>query len=208
MSENHLTSIATAFDILLAEIEAEAEAVQTYANQISAFREKVEALREEWKTMEGTQTQRSILEEDSHEERETEEEVPLLLWDGEEEASTPQTSIEDETILTKYPFTSTRTRGSHASRKAYHRPILEALIEFGGDAQLGDLLEKLEQPMKGILREADYGPTPNGKEIYWCYAVRRVHQDLLKQGLLKWGSPHGRWEISEFGRQALTERHI
>jgi lysyl-tRNA synthetase class I len=207
MSENHFTSIATAFDILLAEIEAETEAVQTYANQISAFREKVEALREEWKTMEGTQTQRSNLEEASHEERETEEEVPFLQWDG-EEASTPQTSIEDETIPTRYPVTSTRTRGSHASRKDYYRPILEALIEFGGGARLSNLLEKLEQTMKGILREADYGPTPNGLEIYWRYAVRRVHQDMLKQGLLKWGSPHGRWEISEFGRQALTERRI
>jgi len=229
MSENDPTNIAIALSILLEEIEREREvigdvgarafeehnydkvdAVRAYASQFSAFREKVVALSGEWETLEGARTRRTNLEEDSQEERGTEGEVsPLLLlaWDDGEESHSPQANTEEETIPVKYSFTSTRRGGLHASRKAYIRPILEALSEFGGSAKLSDLLEKLAQTMKDILKEADYWLTSTG-EVSWRYAVRRVHQDMLKQGLLKWGSQKGLWEISETGRSALTEGRI
>ena len=84
MAESIPSNVFAAFDILLEEVEGEidlinkivAEASKGHdydgahtalncASQITAFREKIVALREEWETLEGPQTQRATTEEEA-----------------------------------------------------------------------------------------------------------------------------------------------
>jgi len=96
-------------------------------------------------------------------------------------------------------------RGLRTPMGDYYQPILQALNESGGSARVNDVLERVEQLMKGVLREVDYEPLPSNTEMLrWRNTAQWARDAMVREGLLKSNSPRGVWEITEAGRMPLT----
>ena len=99
-------------------------------------------------------------------------------------------------------------RGIKTPSKAYYQPILKALVDLNGKANVIDVLNRVEKAMKGVLREADYEPLPsNPKDLRWVNTAKWARKDMtmMKPPLLKPDSPKKIWEITEAGRRFLLE---
>lgn len=89
---------------------------------------------------------------------------------------------------------------------AYNRPVLEALVELGGRANLNDVLELVHKKMRNQLNEHDHAPLPSdGVTPRWRNTAQWARYNLRQQGLLRDDSPRSIWEISEKGRAWLEE---
>lgn len=96
-------------------------------------------------------------------------------------------------------------RGLRTPEDAFRRPILDALVELGGSAPLGEVLDRVEKKTKGILNQYDYEPLPsNPRAARWRNTAQWCRNTLAREGLMKSDSPYGIWEISEAGRRALN----
>jgi len=95
-------------------------------------------------------------------------------------------------------------RGHRTPEDAYRRPILEALVELGGSAPAKEVLELVEQKMRRILNNVDYQSVDSGY-IRWMVAARWCRKELVREGLMRKGSPRGIWEITEQGRRWLEQ---
>jgi len=99
-------------------------------------------------------------------------------------------------------------RGVKTPTKAFHRPILKALISLEGKASVSDVLLRVGKAMKGILKTVDYEPLPsNPKESRWVNTAKWSRKDMtmMKLPLLKPDSTSKVWEITEAGRRFLME---
>jgi DNA-sulfur modification-associated/Mrr N-terminal domain len=96
-------------------------------------------------------------------------------------------------------------RGARTPVGDYYQPILQALNESGGAAKVNDVLERVEQLMKGMLREVDYEPLASDSMLRWRKTAQWARDAMVKEGLLKSNSPRGIWEITEAGRMLLTK---
>lgn len=95
-------------------------------------------------------------------------------------------------------------RGLRTPQRAFRRPILEALVELGGSAPIGDVLERVEAKMKHVLNEYDWQPLPSHPNpVRWKNTAQWCRNTLVREGLMKSDSPYGIWEISEAGRRWL-----
>ncbi|WP_369017266.1 winged helix-turn-helix domain-containing protein [Thermatribacter velox] len=98
-------------------------------------------------------------------------------------------------------------RGLRTSEDAFRRPILEALVELGGSARIGEVLERVEAKMKHVLNEYDWQPLPSEpNSVRWKNTAQWCRNTLVREGLMKSDSPHGIWEISEAGRKWLKNK--
>lgn len=95
-------------------------------------------------------------------------------------------------------------KGQRTPEKAYYQPILKALNELGGSAKTNDVLERLEQALKGVLKGIDYETLASGT-VRWRNTAQFARNMMVKDGRLKSKSPRGIWEISEAGRMSLTK---
>jgi restriction system protein len=97
-------------------------------------------------------------------------------------------------------------RGLRTPEDAFRRPILEALVELGGSSSIGEVLDRVEQKMKGVLNSYYYEPLPSDpRSVRWRNTAQWCRNTLVREGLMKSDSPHGIWEISEQGRKWLTK---
>ena len=87
-------------------------------------------------------------------------------------------------------------KGLKTPQQAYRQAILEALYELGGSASISDVLQMVEKKMKPVLNEVDYQKLPSGVDIRWHNTAMWERFSLVKEGLLKSGSPNGIWELS------------
>lgn len=95
-------------------------------------------------------------------------------------------------------------RGLRTPEDAFRRPILEALVELGGKAPLGDVLDLVGNKMAGVLTKYDLEPLrSNPKMVRWRNTAQWCRNTLVREGLMQANSPFGIWEISEAGRQWL-----
>lgn len=100
-------------------------------------------------------------------------------------------------------------RGLRTGEDAFRRPILEALVELGGRADMSKVLELVERKMQGVLNEYDRQPLPaDSKTLRWRNTAQWSRNTMVREGLLKGDSPRGIWEISEHGRKALQEGKV
>jgi restriction system protein len=100
-------------------------------------------------------------------------------------------------------------RGLRTSEDAFQKPILEALIELVGRAEMSKVLNLMERKMRGILNNYDYQPLPSDPNtIRWRNTAQWCRNTMVQEGLLKSDSPRGIWEISERGRKALQEGKV
>jgi len=97
-------------------------------------------------------------------------------------------------------------RGLRTPEEAFRRPILESLMELGGQAPMSKVLDLVEQKMKSILNEYDKQPLPSDpRSPRWRNTAQWCRNTLVREGLLKGDSPHGVWEITEAGRRELKK---
>ncbi len=102
------------------------------------------------------------------------------------------------------PNQGRQARGLRTPEDAFRRPILEALVELGGTAPTGKVLDLVEQKMKSILTKHDFESLPsNPKSIRWRKTAQWCRNTMVREGLMKSDSPYGIWEISDAGRQEL-----
>ena len=100
-------------------------------------------------------------------------------------------------------------RGLRTSEDAFRKPILEALVELEGRAEMSKVLDLVEKKMQGILNDYDYQSLPSDpKTIRWRNTAQWCRNTMVREGLLKSDSPRGIWEISERGRKALQEGKV
>ena len=94
-------------------------------------------------------------------------------------------------------------RGQRTPEKAYYLPILQAIDELGGAGRMSDVLKKLEQSMKEVLKPIDYEKHQSGTNIRWRSTAQFARNTMIGKGLLEANSPRGIWEITEAGRTLL-----
>lgn len=97
-------------------------------------------------------------------------------------------------------------KGMKIPQKSYRIPILETLYELGGSASMRDVLNVVEQKMKGLLSDVDYQKVPSGTDVRWRNTAAWERFELVKDGLLKANSPSGVWELTSKGEQEIKSR--
>ncbi|GBD43553.1 hypothetical protein HRbin40_01027 [bacterium HR40] len=95
-------------------------------------------------------------------------------------------------------------KGLRTPEDHFRRPILEALVELGGRASSGEVLDKVEEKMAQVLNAYDREPLPRSPQfIRWRNTASWCRMSLVREGLMKADSPHGIWEISDAGQRWL-----
>ncbi|HWQ90516.1 MAG TPA: winged helix-turn-helix domain-containing protein [Clostridia bacterium] len=190
MIENHPQNVASALDILLEEVEAEIDFINSvgarsferrdydqarealeHSASLTTYRDKVTDLRKEWGLL-----------------------------------SAKTRPHEDEQTRSERRNLGRLRRGLRTQEEAYYEPILRAIVEMGGSGQMSDVLHRVGRAMKSVLKEVDFQPlagTPDA--LRWRNTAQWARNTLVKDGLLKADSPRGLWEISEAGRQWLNK---
>ncbi len=92
-------------------------------------------------------------------------------------------------------------KGLRAPEEEYIIPILESLIELGGKAKIGQVLKRVYEKMKVKLTWYDMQKLPSSGDIRWENTARWVRFYLVRQGFLSKDSPRGVWEITDKGRE-------
>lgn len=83
-----------------------------------------------------------------------------------------------------------RQRGLRTPEEAFRRPILEALVELGGSAHIGEVLERVGIKMKGVLKRYDREPLPSDpRSVRWKNTAQWCRNTLVSEGLMKNDSP-------------------
>ena len=91
------------------------------------------------------------------------------------------------------------------AQTAYRLPVLQALVEMGGQGRTGDVLDRVGELMEGQLSGVDREMLPSGTAIRWRNKAQWARNTMVKEGLMASDSPHGIWEITERGRRVLEE---
>jgi restriction system protein len=188
--ENSPQNVLSALEILLEEIEADIEFVNRrgasaferrdydmarealeLAARVTAFRDKIAALRDEWQGL------TALVE-----------------------------SQEDEASRTSRRNLGRLRRGMRTPETAYYKPILQAVAEMGGSGRIGDVLARVLEIMKPVLRDVDFEPlTSDPENPRWRNSAQWARNTLVNKGFLKNNSPRGVWEISDAGQQLLAK---
>ncbi len=188
MIENNPSNVQSVFEILLEEIEAEIE----FINGVGA---KAFQTRDYDKAREALQFAGKITA--------FRDKVASLR----KEWTTMQTaaaSREDEEIRAQRRNLGRLRKGLRTPESEYYVPILQTLEDMGGQGSLGEVLARVEQLMKDVLKSVDYEPLASDPEMLrWRNAAQWARNSMVQEGLLKADSPRGVWEISEAGRRYL-----
>ena len=99
-------------------------------------------------------------------------------------------------------------RGVCTPQIDYQPYILQALIEFGGSAKTGKVLDRVEQLMQNLLKDVDYQPlSPQTKSLRWRKMANWSRKTMVDEKLIeptdKTGS--GIWKITDMGREMFAK---
>ncbi len=90
--------------------------------------------------------------------------------------------------------------------EAYYKPIIEVLNEMGGSGKVAEVLDRIGEKMKDILKKCDYEPLASDpKNLRWRNAAQWARNSMVNEGLLKNDSPRGIWEVSDKGGKYISE---
>lgn len=101
-----------------------------------------------------------------------------------------------------------RTRaaaGTLLPEEEYEQPLLQALVDAGGQAAYRDVAEYVGRILSDKLKEADFENLDSGG-VRWQSRLQFVRLRLVERGLLEKNSARGIWAISDAGREALERR--
>lgn len=102
-------------------------------------------------------------------------------------------------------FFGRKPSGEITSYETYCPYILQVLVEMKGKGRTRDVLDRVGEKMKGVLKPKDYEPhQSSAKQIRWRNTAQWARNHMVNvDGRMKKGSPDGIWEISDAGRKWL-----
>lgn len=188
MIENNPTNVEAAFEMLLEEVEAEIDFVTTIGSKSFEKRDfdrarealehagKLTAFRDKTASLRKEWTAMSELEVDEEEQKERTDRQNL----------------------------GRLQRGVRTREGTYYKPILQTLDEMGGSGRVKDVLDRVGEIMKSVLKDVDYEPLASSPDnLRWRNAAQWARNSMVNESLLKKDSPRGVWEISDKGKQFL-----
>lgn len=92
--------------------------------------------------------------------------------------------------------------GSLLPEQRYERPLLQALLDTGGQAPYREVLDAVGRELKDDLMPADYETLSSGS-VRWQSRLQFVRLRLIERGYLDKNAPRGVWGITDAGRAAL-----
>jgi hypothetical protein len=102
------------------------------------------------------------------------------------------------------------TRGSKSSSGgtesplwAYYQPILQALVESGGECRRNELEPLVERLMSAALQPGDRQAMARGRER-WRVMIQRARKALVSEGWIEARSGKD-WRITDAGRRAASK---
>ncbi|NUQ62199.1 MAG: hypothetical protein HUU20_06910 [Pirellulales bacterium] len=192
MIENNPTNLMAAFDMLLEEIEAEIEfTAKTGARAFEA--------RDYDRAREALERAARITA--------FREKADTLRREWEAIVGTAEDEDEEDDERVSRRDLGRLARGLRTGEDAYRVPILEALAGMGGSGAMSEVLERICQSMRGVLKDVDFEPLASDPALpRWRNTACWARNAMVKEGLLKGDSRRGVWEISELGRRLLAER--
>lgn len=102
------------------------------------------------------------------------------------------------------PGTGGGSESQRPGMSSYYVPILQALDQLGGSAEVARVLPRVEESMRGILTDIDYTPTPSKPNVIrWKHRTHWAYNQLRHDGLARPGNARGIWEITDEGRMYL-----
>ena len=104
-------------------------------------------------------------------------------------------------------FFGRRKSGEITGHLEFCRPLLEVLVEMGGKARTKDVLDRLGEKMKPLLKPKDFEiHKSKGQQIRWRNTAQWARNHMANvDGRMKNDSPNGVWEISPQGRAWLKK---
>lgn len=149
MIENNPTSVVAAFEILLEEIEAEIG----FVNQAGARAFEVGDYDKAKEALERAAEVTAFRDKAVALRREWEK---LFAHEEDEQGTEAHAARRNLGRL---------RRGLRTREEAYYRPILEALQALGGSAPMPQVLDRVLESMKGVLRDVDYEPLASDPDM-------------------------------------------
>jgi len=98
------------------------------------------------------------------------------------------------------------THGLRTPEENYYVPLLQALVDLGGQSHAHDVIRLVGKYMKNQLNEYDYAPLDSTQKPRWRNATQWARSNLVKKGLMSKDSPRGIWAISKAGRSWLSQQ--
>ncbi len=99
--------------------------------------------------------------------------------------------------------------GDRAAKKTttplwqYYQPILQALVQAGGECRRSDIEPKVEQLISTSLQAGDHSAMGRGRER-WQVMIRRARKSLVAEGWIEADS--GKlWRITAAGRRTAEQ---
>ena len=93
--------------------------------------------------------------------------------------------------------------GELTSPADFWKLILDALVARGGQASRQEVHDDIEQRMKAQFKRGDLEVNRDGT-LKWNKQVDYQRLAMVHRGLIRKDSPRGNWEITENGRQWLS----
>lgn len=134
---------------------------------------------------------------------------------GASEAQTPEAVRPGNSEKPRSTRSGKRTRGKRPTRRtraasgtllpeqAYEKPLLQALVDAGGEAPYRSVVDAVGSTLEETLMPADFETLKSGG-IRWHSRLQFVRLRLIERGELDRNAPRGIWRITDTGRQALT----
>lgn len=86
---------------------------------------------------------------------------------------------------------------------AYYQPILQGLVQAGGECGLPELEPLVERIMESSLQPGDLEPVSKGRER-WRVMVQRARRPMVGEGWIE-ARPLKVWRITDDGRKAAAK---
>ena len=99
-------------------------------------------------------------------------------------------------------------KGTKTPETEFYKPILETLIEMGGQGTIKHVLDKVGAKMADVLKPIDRAPLKSGKSVRWRNTAQWARNKMRTLGLLKAEAPRGIWEITEQGRAHFAQLNV
>lgn len=96
-------------------------------------------------------------------------------------------------------------RGKKTSERAFERPLLEALHELGGAGVMYQVLPIVEEKLRHVLKDVDYGRLPSTGVVRWRSTAQWTRHRLAERGLIKRGPARGIWELTDHGAKTVGQ---
>ena len=190
MIENNPSNVSSAFEMLLEEVEAEIDFVNGIGSKAFDGRDYDKA--KEALERAGVLTA-------------FRDKVAGLRKEWKDIAAVGESQEDEETQAERRNLGKLR-KGMRTPESAFYEPILQALEEMGGSGKTADVLDRVGQIMKGVLKDMDYQPLASSPDnLRWRNAAQWARNSMVQEGLLKADSPRGVWEITDKGREVLRK---